>query len=127
MLIVKLTKKLTVLVLAFLMIFAISACNGLKVVKELASVNGRAISEGEFKYYLENVKQQMLTEAGLSSEEEIESFWSGDIDGENAEDVARNMPPAATYFSRWKATAPSPPRPPQTVIRTLSTNINKPP
>lgn len=87
---VKLTKKLTVLFLAFLMIFAISGCSGLKVVKEIASVNGRVISEGELKYYLENIKTQMLTEAGLSSDEEIESFWAGDINGEKATDVAKN-------------------------------------
>jgi len=87
---VKLTKKLTVIALAFLMIFAISGCNGLKIVKEIASVDGRTISEGEFKYYLENVKNQMQAEAGLSSDEEIESFWDGDIDGEKAADVAKN-------------------------------------
>ena len=86
----KLTKKLTVLVLAFLMIFALSGCSGLKVVKEIASVDGNVISEGEFKYYLENIKTQMLSEAGLSSEEEIESFWAGDINGEKAVDVAKN-------------------------------------
>ena len=86
----KLTKKLTVIALAFLMIFAISGCNGLKIVKEIASVDGRTISEGEFKYYLENVKNQMQAEAGLSSDEEIESFWDGDIDGEKAADVAKN-------------------------------------
>ena len=86
----KLTKKLTVLVLAFLMIFAISGCGGLKVTKEIANVNGKVISEGEFKYFLENVKQQMLTEAGLATEEEIASFWAGDIDGVNAAEVAKN-------------------------------------
>ena len=87
---VKLTRKLTVLFLACLMIFAISGCSGLKVVKEIASVDGRIISEGEFKYYLENIKTQMLTEAGLSSDEEIKSFWAGDINGEKATDVAKN-------------------------------------
>ncbi|MBE7027404.1 MAG: hypothetical protein E7407_00035 [Ruminococcaceae bacterium] len=87
---VKLTRKLTVLFLVFLVIFAISGCSGLKVVKEIASVDGRIISEGEFKYYLENIKTQMLTEAGLSSEEEIESFWAGDINGDKATDVAKN-------------------------------------
>lgn len=86
----KLTKKLTVLVLAFLMVFAISGCRGLKVVKEIASVDGNIISEGEFKYYLENIKTQMLSEAGLSSEEEIEGFWASDINGEKAADVAKN-------------------------------------
>ena len=58
----KLTKKLTVLVLAFLMVFAISGCRGLKVVKEIASVDGNIISEGEFKYYLENIKTQNIIE-----------------------------------------------------------------
>ena len=86
----KLTKKLTVLFLTFLMIFSISGCSGLKIVKEIASVDGRIISLGEFKYYLENIKNQMLTEAGLSSDEEIESFWAGEINGEKATDVAKN-------------------------------------
>ena len=86
----KTIKKLTVLVLAFLMIFAMSGCSGLKIIKEVANVDGRIIAEGEFRYYLENVKTQMLTEAGLSTEEEIESFWAGDINGENAADVAKN-------------------------------------
>ena len=31
-------------------------------------------------------------------------------------------PPAATYFSRWKATAPLPPLPARTVMRALSMN-----
>ena len=87
---VKLTKKLTVIILAFLMVFAMSGCGGLKVIKEIASVNGNVISEGEFKYYLENVKQEMLTEAGLATEEEVASFWTGDIDGVNAAEVAKN-------------------------------------
>lgn len=86
----KLTKKLTVIILAFLMLFAMSGCGGFKVIKEIANVDGQVISEGEFKYFLETVKQDMLTEAGLATEEEVESFWAGDIDGVNAAEVAKN-------------------------------------
>ena len=87
---VKLTKKLTVIILAFLMVFAMAGCGGLNVIKEIANINGEVISEGEFKYYLENVKQEMLTEAGLATQEEVDSFWAGDIDGVNAAEVAKN-------------------------------------
>lgn len=87
----KFAKKLTVLMLAFLMVLSVAGCSGLKVVKEIASVNGNIISKAEFMYYLENVKNQMLQEAQITAgTEEAETFWSGDIDGQKAADVAKN-------------------------------------
>ncbi len=86
----KLMKKLIVLALSLLMILSVVGCSGLKVVKEIATVDGNLISKAEYMYYLENIKAQMLTEAGISTKEEAKIFWEGEIDGQKASDVAKN-------------------------------------
>lgn len=87
----KLMKKIMVIALTFLMIITATACSGLKVVKEIATVDGNIISKAEFMYYLENVKSQMLTKAGVTAgTAEAESFWEGEIDGQKASDVAKD-------------------------------------
>ena len=78
--------KITAAALALAVALGVSGCGRLQISKELATVNGNMVSVAEYKYYLESIKQQMLQEAGTQDEA---AFWSGDIDGKMASDVAK--------------------------------------
>ncbi len=84
----KLMKKITAAVLAFILVLGFSGCGKLNISREIARVNDRVITEAEFKYYLENVKSQMISESGQMTADD--SFWEAEIDGEKAADVAKN-------------------------------------
>lgn len=60
--------------------------NGLSVSRTIATVGENEITEAEYKYYLEMVKQQMISEAGQDAGED---FWKSEIDGKKASDVAK--------------------------------------
>ncbi len=79
-------RKILAAVLALTFALGMAGCGRLQISKELATVNGNMVSVAEYKYYLENIKQQMLQEAGAQDEA---AFWSGDIDGKKATDVAK--------------------------------------
>lgn len=79
-------RKITAAVLALVVALGMSGCGRLQISKELATVNGNMVSVAEYKYYLENIKQQMLAEAGTQDEK---TFWNGEIDGKKASDVAK--------------------------------------
>lgn len=56
--------------------------------RELATVNGEAITSGEFKFYLENMKELLIQQLGLDIEDE--SSWSTvEIENRKAIDVAK--------------------------------------
>ena len=78
-------KKIIALALALVLAMSFAGCR-LQFEKELAKVNGNMVSSAEYKYYLESIKEQMLAEAGA---QDAETFWSGDIDGKKAADVAK--------------------------------------
>lgn len=86
--ILKLMKKAVAVMLALVVMASLSGCGKFTVSREIANVNGRVITEAEFKYYLENVKGQMLSEAGQTASDE--TFWDAEIDGEKAANVAKN-------------------------------------
>lgn len=86
----KLLKKITVSALALALALSASGCGRLNISKEIARVGDRVITEAEFKYYLENVKSQMLSESGQTSTGDDNSFWEAEIEGEKASDVAKN-------------------------------------
>lgn len=79
-------KKITAAVLALVVALGMSGCGRLQIAKELATVNGNMVSVAEYKYYLESIKEQMLAESGTTDEA---AFWSGEIDGKKATDVAK--------------------------------------
>ncbi len=79
-------KKITAAVLALALALGMSGCGRLQISKELATVNGNMVSVAEYKYYLESIKEQMLAESGTTDEA---TFWSGEIDGKKATDVAK--------------------------------------
>ena len=79
-------KKITAVVLALVLALGLSGCGRLQIAKELATINGNMVSVAEYKYYLESIKEQMLAESGAT---DAETFWSGEIDGKKATDVAK--------------------------------------
>ena len=79
-------KKITAVVLALVLALGMSGCGRLQIAKELATINGNMVSVAEYKYYLESIKEQMLAESGAT---DAEAFWSGEIDGKKATDVAK--------------------------------------
>ncbi len=64
----------------------LASINGLSVSRTIATVNGNSITEAEYKYCLETIKSEMLTEAGV---EDSEEFWNSEIDGKLASEVAK--------------------------------------
>lgn len=86
--ILKHMKKILTITLALVIMLSVSGCGKFTVSREIANVDGRIITEAEFKYYLENVKMQMLSESGQYTEDD--NFWEAEIDGQKAADVAKN-------------------------------------
>lgn len=66
----------------------LASINGLSVSRTVATVNGSDITEAEFKYYLENVKYEILTENNISGEDSEKEFWKSEVDGKKASDLA---------------------------------------
>ncbi|MGN1059865.1 MAG: peptidylprolyl isomerase, partial [Clostridia bacterium] len=66
--------------------FSMAGCGKLQISREIAKVNGRVVTKAEYLYYLENVKQQMLSESGT---QDTEGFWDAEIDGEKASEAAK--------------------------------------
>ena len=69
----------------------LASINGLKVSRTVLSVGENNVTEAEFKYYLENVKLEMLSDAKVDTTDEkaVKDFWKSDIDGEKASEVAK--------------------------------------
>lgn len=84
----KLMKKITAVVLSAIIVLGFSGCGKLTISREIANVNGRVITEAEFKYYLENIKSQMLSESGQVTADD--SFWEAEVDGKKASDAAKD-------------------------------------
>ena len=61
--------------------------NGLSVSRTVATVGDVEITEEEYRYHLEAVKLEMLSEAGDVEEKD---FWKSEIDGKKASDVAKD-------------------------------------
>ncbi len=64
-----------------------SGCVIIKEDKIVATVNGEKITETQFNYMLQTVKQQMESEA---SADNITDLWDTEIEGESAVEVAKN-------------------------------------
>lgn len=79
-------KKIAALFCVFCLAGSMAGCGKLQVSREIAKVNGRMITKAEYMYYLENVKQQMLSESGT---QDSEGFWDAEIDGEKASEAAK--------------------------------------
>lgn len=80
-------KKVMAAALALVTALGVSGCSRLQISREAAKINGEMVSVGEYKYYLESIKQQMVQEAGATDEK---TFWEGEIDGKKASDAAKD-------------------------------------
>lgn len=83
----KTMKKMIVLVCVCCLVLCFAGCGKLQISREIAKVNDRLVTKAEFMYYLENVKQQMLSESGTT---DTTGFWDAEIDGVKASDAAKN-------------------------------------
>ncbi len=79
-------KKMIVLICVLCLALSMAGCGKLQVSREIAKVNGRMITKAEYMYYLENVKQQMLSQSGT---QDTASFWDAEIDGVKASEAAK--------------------------------------
>ncbi|MBQ4518942.1 MAG: peptidylprolyl isomerase [Clostridia bacterium] len=79
-------KRILAIICITCIAFGMVGCSRLQISREIATVNGRVITVAEFNYYLENVKQQMLTEAGT---QDATAFWDAEIDGVKASEAAK--------------------------------------
>jgi len=68
----------------------LASINGLSVSRTVMTVGGNEITEAEYKYYLESVKQVTLSEQGITDEDAVKDFLkNGTIDGKPAKDVIK--------------------------------------
>ncbi len=78
-------------VLAIVVICAVAVflanINGLSVSRTIATIGGVDVTEAEYKYYLEDAKAEILSNAGL--QEATEGFWDTEIDGKKASELAK--------------------------------------
>ncbi len=81
------TKAISIICIIALMAGLMSGC--VKDNRAVITVNGEVINQSGFGYYFSMVKQQMLSEAGISTEEDAEKFWKTPIDGEDPVETAR--------------------------------------
>lgn len=79
-------KKVMVAALALVTALGMTGCGRLQISREAATINGEMVSVGEYKYYLESIKEQMVQEAGATDEE---TFWASEIDGKKASEAAK--------------------------------------
>ncbi len=79
-------KWVIAIVIICVVAYFLASINGLSVSRTIATVGENEITEAEYKYYLETVKSQMLSEAGA---EDAKEFWASEIDGKKATDVAK--------------------------------------
>lgn len=83
----KTMKKIIVLACVCCLMLSFTGCGKLQISREIAKVNGRIVTKAEYMYYLETVKQQMLSESGTT---DLEGFWDAEIDGVKASEAAKN-------------------------------------
>lgn len=82
-------KKIIIIALIVVMSFSLFACEKASDDRIVGTVNGENIYFWEFNFFLANVKGELLTQAGVSSEDEEKEFWkSGEIDGIPASKIA---------------------------------------
>lgn len=85
----KLTKKIiSIIGVIAIITLSMSACQ-IQDNRAVITVNGEDINPASYGYYLSMVKQQMLSEAGISTEEDAEKFWNTPIDGEDPIETAK--------------------------------------
>lgn len=84
-------KKLTAIILAFVLILSLTACEKASDDRIVGKVSEDAIYMWELNFFLDSVKAELINQAQLNSEEEIEDFWKNtEIDGTPAKEVAKN-------------------------------------
>ncbi len=80
---------LAILVICGAMVF-LASINGLNVSRDVMTVGESKITEAEYKYYVELVKNEVAQEQGLADEEALKEFLKdGKIDGKPALDVIK--------------------------------------
>ena len=82
----KTMKRIVVLACVFCLMLSFAGCGKLEISREIATVNGRIATKAEFMYYLDMVKQQMLSESGTT---DAAAFWDAEIDGVKASEAAK--------------------------------------
>ena len=82
-------RKIIIVALVICLALSLFACEKASDDRVAGTVNGENIYFWEFNFFLANVKNELLTQAGVSSETEAEEFFkSGEIDGVPASKIA---------------------------------------
>lgn len=82
-------KKIIILALIICMSLSLFGCEKASDDRVVGTINGENIYCWEFNFFLTNVKNELLSQANVSSEEDEKDFWkSGEIDGISAKQIA---------------------------------------
>lgn len=82
-------KWIAAIVVICIAAYFLASVNGLSVSHTMGKVGNLKITEAEYKYYLEMVKESMLSENGIVDEAAAKDFWNSEIDGKKASDIAK--------------------------------------
>ena len=97
---------IAIVVICVVLVF-LASINGLNVSRTVMTVGGNDITEAEYKYYFELAKNEIASEQGIATEDELKEFLkNGKIDGKAALDVIKEKTEAdilRTEIARIKA------------------------
>lgn len=100
-------KRILTLCLACVMlVMCFTGCAVQKSSPVIGSVNGENITADYYEYFMLNVQDEMVNQAGVSSAEEADKYWDTEIDGQKAINVLKQRTfdeVASLYLENQKA------------------------
>jgi len=84
-------KKIISILMAVCLLISFCGCEKASDDRVVATIDGENVYFWELSFFLDSVKGELINQAKLTSEEEVEDFWKNtDIDGTPAKEVAKN-------------------------------------
>ncbi|MBQ7039754.1 MAG: peptidylprolyl isomerase [Clostridia bacterium] len=84
-------KKIIAILMAVCLLVAFCGCEKASDDRVVATIGNENVYFWELSFFLDSVKAELINQAGLTSEAEIEDFWANtDIEGTPAKEVAKN-------------------------------------
>lgn len=68
----------------------------------LANVDGAQITKAEFALYLLQIENNMLSQAGISTQDQAEAYWQTEVDGKNAVETAKDTAMEQVILTKLK-------------------------
>lgn len=90
MIILKNCKRIFAAILTIVMVaMCFAGCTIQKNAAVIGTVNGEEVTSDYFAFFMPNVQDEMIQEAGITTPEEADAYWDTEIDGKKAIDVLK--------------------------------------